>query len=195
MFPSSLLLYCSNRLDPVQINSLLGIWMGIICRVFLLVGCVLGCQQLRRWYRWRRGWEPWPRADLSEHPVPERDYIQHPLPAVADEAEAEGTQVNVFAWKFSGSLTVTLLPVREVFQCKLEGLMHRNDEELLGKHTMRMLRCDLRAGCRQRPQGGKSAGEVVSWNHTVAIIYWSSASAIQWSKERLLIMLTDMFFR
>lgn len=79
----------------LRISSLLGIWMGIICLVFLLVGCVLGCQQLRWWYWWRKGWEPWPRADLSEHPVPEGDYLQHPLPAVADEAEAEGTQVRL----------------------------------------------------------------------------------------------------
>lgn len=109
-FPSSLLLYCSNRLDPVRIHSLLEIWKGIICLGFPLMGCVLGCQQLRWRYQWRKGWEPWSGAGLPEYPVPEGDYVQYPLPAVANEAEAESTQVKVFALKLSISLTMAVLP-------------------------------------------------------------------------------------
>lgn len=148
-------LQCSDRLDPVQIKALLGIQMGITCLLFPLVGCVLGCQQLRWWCWWREGWEPWPRADLSEHPVPEGDNVQHPLPAVADEAEAEGAQVKVPAQRFSGSLTVTVLPASGVFQHKMEGFEHRNDLELLGKWSTRML-------WRQQPLGGQSVSEAVS---------------------------------
>lgn len=121
-FPSSPFLQCPDRLDPVQISALLGIWTGITCLLFPLVGCVLGCQQLRWRCWWREGWEPWPRADLPEHPVPEGDYVQYPLPAVADEAEAEGAQVKVPAQRFSGSLTVTVLSASGVLQFKMECL-------------------------------------------------------------------------
>lgn len=142
-FPSSLFWQCSDGLDPVHISALLGIPTGITCLSFFSRGCVLGCQQLRWWHWWREGWEPWPRADLSEHPVPEGDYVQHPLPAVADAAEAEGAQVKAPALRFSGSLTVTVtvtvLPASGGFQCKMEGFEHRNGLELLGKCSMRML--------------------------------------------------------